>query len=123
MWCHFSGGQPEVSGKFPCVVCKKRVGANSIRCVLCNKWVNKRCSGIVGSLKNGMDYHCRRCTGVLRDQEVDEIVIDAYTGDKIGCVDKFSYLGMFLVRVGVQRRLPEIRSDVHGQSLMNLLHF
>ena len=50
-------------------------------------------------------------------------MIDAYTGDKIGCVDKFSYLGVFLVRVGVQRRLPEIGSDVHGQSLMNLLHF
>ena len=87
--------------------------------------MHKRCSGIVGSLKNCTDYHCRRCTGVLKDQEVDkkEIVIDAYTGDKIGCVDKFSYLGMFLVRVGVQRRLPEIRSDVHGQSLMNLLDF
>ena len=93
--------------------------------MLCNKWVHKRCSGIVGGLKNCMDYHCRRCTGVLRDQEVDEkdIVIDAYTGDKIECVDKFSYLEDVLGKGGVQRRLPEIGSNVHGQSLMNLLHF
>ena len=49
-----------------------------------------------------MDYHYRRCTGVLRDQVVDEkeIVIDAYTGDKIGCVDKFSYLGDVLGKGG-----------------------
>ena len=102
MRCHVGDGQPEASGKFPCAVCKKGVGANSIQCVLCNKWVHKRCSGIVGSLKNCMDYHCRRCTGVLRDQEVDEkeIVIDAYTGDKIGCVDKFSYLGDVLGKGG-----------------------
>ena len=55
-----------------------------------------------------------------------EIVIEAYTfytGDKIGGVDKFSYLGDVLGRGGVQRRLQEIGSDVHGQSLMNLLHF
>jgi len=56
---------------------------------------------------------------------VDEkkIVINAYTGDKIGCVDKFSYLRDVLGKGGVQRRLPEIGSDVHGQSLMNLFHF
>ena len=30
MRCHVDDGQPEVSGKFPCVVCKKGVGANSI---------------------------------------------------------------------------------------------
>jgi len=35
--CHVGDRQPEVSGKFPCVVCKKGVGANSIQCVLCNK--------------------------------------------------------------------------------------
>ena len=32
--CHVGGGQPEVSGKFPCAVCRKGVGANSIQCVL-----------------------------------------------------------------------------------------
>ena len=84
------------------MVCKKGVGANSILCVLCNKWVHKRCSEIVGSLKNSLNYYCGRCTGVLRDQQVDEkeIVIDAYTGDKIGCVSMFSYLGDVLGKGG-----------------------
>ena len=93
--------------------------------MLCNKWVHKRCSGIVGSLKNDMDYHCRRCTGVLKDQEVDEkeIVIDAYTGDKIGCVDKFSYLGDVLGKGGGAEEASRNRVRCDGQSLMNLLHF
>ena len=64
--------------------------------------MHKKCSGIVERLKHDMDCHCKRCTGVLRDQEVDEkeIVIHAYTGDKIGCVDKFRYLGDVLGKGG-----------------------
>ena len=33
MRCHVGGGQSEVSGKFPCAVCRKGVGANSMRAV------------------------------------------------------------------------------------------
>ena len=33
-------------GKWPCAVCKKGVGSNAIRCTVCNKWVNKICSGV-----------------------------------------------------------------------------
>ena len=32
--------------KFPCSVCGKGVGANSIQCTSCTKWVHKRCSEV-----------------------------------------------------------------------------
>ena len=32
--------------KYPCSVCSKGVGSNSILCGICKKWVHKRCSGI-----------------------------------------------------------------------------
>ena len=34
------------SGKWPCGVCKKGVGSNSIQCNKCKKWINKKCSRI-----------------------------------------------------------------------------
>ena len=42
-------GEAEQSGKFPCRVCHRGVGANSIQCTACTKWVHRRCSGITGS--------------------------------------------------------------------------
>ena len=44
--CQVSRFQSEDSGEYPCGVCRKRVGINSILCVKCLKWVHKRCSGI-----------------------------------------------------------------------------
>ena len=42
----------EEKGKWPCGVCKKGVGNNSILCKGCKKWIHKRCSGVKGSLRN-----------------------------------------------------------------------
>ena len=38
------------SGKYPCSVCRKGVGRNSIFCISCDTWVHKKCSGIKGRL-------------------------------------------------------------------------
>ena len=38
------------SGKYPCSVCRKGVGSNSIYCAGCSHWVHKKCSGVIGSL-------------------------------------------------------------------------
>ena len=38
-------------GKYPCSVCRKGVGSNSIYCAGCSHWVHKKCSGVIGSLK------------------------------------------------------------------------
>ena len=60
MWMG-SGLEQEGSGKFPCAVCKKGVGSNSILCVKCEKWTHKRCSGVKGSLVKIQDFICSRC--------------------------------------------------------------
>ena len=49
--------------KFPCGVCMKVVGANSILCLSCRNGVHKRCSGIKTSLRNcGEDFICKTCS-------------------------------------------------------------
>ena len=48
------GCERVVSNVNPCDVCDKRVKANSVLCVGCSKWMNKKCNGVKGSLeKNG----------------------------------------------------------------------
>ena len=42
----------EEKGKWPCCVCKKGVGNNSVLCHGCKKWIHKQCSGVKGSLHN-----------------------------------------------------------------------
>ena len=55
----------EEKGKWPCGVCKKGVGNNSIVCYNC-KWIHKRCSGVKGSLLNASQSFICRCYKVDR---------------------------------------------------------
>ena len=59
MWCKVSKGQAEDSGEHACGVCRKGIGDNSILCIGCLRWVQKRCRGISGELKSNVDFHCR----------------------------------------------------------------
>jgi len=36
--------------RWPCGVCGRGVGNNSIQCTSCQKWVHRKCSGIKGSM-------------------------------------------------------------------------
>ena len=48
-----SGERQKVRQKavsWPCGVCSKGVGSNSLQCTSCRKWVHKKCSGIKGSM-------------------------------------------------------------------------
>jgi len=48
-----SGEWPKVMQKavrWPCGVCGRGVGNNSIQCTNCQKWVHRQCSGIKGSI-------------------------------------------------------------------------
>ena len=36
--------------RWPCGVCSKGVGSNSLQCTSCQKWVHKKRSGIKGSM-------------------------------------------------------------------------
>ena len=86
------------SGKYPCSVCRKGVGSNSIYCAGCSHWVHKKCSGVTGSLKSNPDYRCSRCKGTARpidgrphnewllvqDKKLDVVDSFCYLGDTIG---------------------------------------
>jgi len=46
----------------PCGVCGRGVGNNSIQCASCQKWENRKCSGIKGSMCKVMKtFVCRGC--------------------------------------------------------------
>ena len=82
----------------PCGVCGDRVGANSILCTKCRKWIHKRCSDVKGRLTNaGEDFTCSKCKGniprpsVAGDGEILEV-----EGERYGVVNSFCYLGDML---------------------------
>ena len=52
------------SGTYPCVVCCKSVGINSIHCGYRHNWVHKRCTKVSGSLTAGVNFKCQRCLGM-----------------------------------------------------------
>ena len=93
MRCRDGAGQAVKSGKFPCGVCNKGVGINSIECASCHAWIHRRCSGIIGKLKPASDYCCSKCRGGNpgRSDVLQQISLEV--GQDLECVDKFCYLG------------------------------
>lgn len=92
-------GNREETGKWPCSICKKGVGRNSIECTTCKKWVHKKCSGVKGDLeKVCQKFICSRCvsgsnfeqSGLKEERfKVDEEL-------SLEKVDRFCYLGELL---------------------------
>ena len=70
--CSIDYGMAENSGKWPCSVCSKRVGRNSIMCALCKKLTHKRRSGIKGRLKVDLNYRCPICLQGGKDEKLEE---------------------------------------------------
>ena len=94
--------EPISSGQYPCAVCNRGVGANSILCVGCNKWCHKRCSGL-NSFAGITAYTCPVCSGLLQQTTwTDEsIVLDSGTLEE---VSEFCYLGdMFDCEGGAEK--------------------
>ena len=48
------------SGRYPCGVCGRGVGINSVLCVECNLWCHKRCSGLQ-SVAKASNFVCPSC--------------------------------------------------------------
>ena len=86
----------QTSGKYPCAVCRKGVGKNSIFCSGCSFWVHKKCSSIPGRLVEDPDFRCRRCLG--NAQAIDgRSCVEAQLADgKLDVVDNFVYLGDYI---------------------------
>ena len=82
------------SGKWPCGVCKKGVGSNSIQCNKCKKWIHKKCSGIKGKLKPDPKFQCKSCVSEIQnDQRDEQKEIDMGEDGKLELVQQFCYLG------------------------------
>src|SRR3989454_3745714 len=96
MRCSDRDRQPQASGKYPCGICKKGVGSNSIECTGCKKWIHKKCSGIKGALKEGSNYRCTVCkcqTGSTEGVKGPELLLGGEGGGGLECDTKFCYLG------------------------------
>ena len=52
--------------RWPCGVCRRGVGNNSIQCTSCRKWVHRKCSGINGNMYKVMKtFICRGCMDLM----------------------------------------------------------
>jgi len=81
--------------RWPCGVCGRGVGSNSIQCTSCKKWVHRKCNGINGSMYKVMKtFVCRGCmnpvTGTGRTS------VDIGGDANLEIVDQCCYLGDML---------------------------
>jgi hypothetical protein len=98
MRCQVDAGQVVKTGKYPCGVCQKGVGTNSIRCTSCRAWIHHKCSGIVGNLEeHESNYICGRCRGGGTPESTESTErqqqVSLGVGQNLECVEKFCYLG------------------------------
>ena len=83
------------AARWPCGVCGRGVGSNSIQCTSCNKWVHKKSSGIKGSMYKVMrSFICRGCSNPVISTGHTSVDIGASANPEV--VDKFCYLGDML---------------------------
>ena len=70
-------GPVQNKGKYPCSVCWKGVGSNSIQCTKCKQWVHARYSRVKGKLTEVKDFVCNSCSSPPLDtcEEEENIVI------------------------------------------------
>ena len=99
------------SGEYPCGVCGRGVGANSVLCTECGKWVHKRCSGLQ-SVTRARDYVCPACTRRgqgIPSQTDDSVVIGTAESEVVEEVESFCYLGSIVDREGGVERAVRAR--------------
>ena len=82
--------------RWPCGVCGRGVGNNSIQCTSCQKWVHRKCSGIKGSMYKVMKtFVCKGCLNPVTGTRFTRV--DIGVNANLELVDKFCYLGDMLM--------------------------
>ena len=115
-----STGVASESGAHPCRVCRAGVGANSILCMGCGKWVHRRCSGVKGALSvAATTFHCRRCKGNIPQANIDDQDGLTVDGETYNRVESFCYLGDVLDASGLWTRQRGQGYDVDARNSMN----
>jgi len=99
------------AARWPCGVCGRGVGSNSIQCTSCQQWVHKKCSGIKGSMYEEMkSFICKRCSNPVTSGGHTSVDIGASANLEV--VDKFCYLGDMLSVVGDADAAVEARIQI-----------
>ena len=93
------------SGRWPCGCCGRGVGANFVLCTECNKWCNKRYSGL-RNLRRVQTFVCPRCAreGKGSDGDGDDegpgLVVN---GSVLEEVEQLCYLDVLDCEAGVEK--------------------
>ena len=78
------------AARWPCGVCARGVGSNSVQCTSCQKWAHKKYSGIKGSMYKVMrSFICRGCLNPVISTGHTSVDIGASANLEV--VDKFCY--------------------------------
>ena len=80
------------AAKLPCSVSRRGMGSDVVLRIKCNKWVNKRCSGIRKFLKKAVDYVCRKYFDFFIGTENDEGVTQDKNNIKKKQISRTVYL-------------------------------
>ena len=81
--------------RWPCGVCGRGVGNNSIQCTSCQNWVHRKCTGIKGSMYKVMKiFVCRGCVNPVTGTGCT--IVDIGVNANLELVDKCCYLGDML---------------------------
>jgi len=78
--------------RWPCGVCSKGVGSNSLQCTSCQKWVHKKCRGSMS--KVAKSFSCRGCLNP--ETSAGRTSVDIGASAKLELVDKYCHLGDIL---------------------------
>jgi len=109
----------EKTGKWPCGVCSKGVGVNSIKCTKCQAWTHKKCSGVKGSSTSlKTPFVCKVCIAGIVDNEVDSKF--KVGEDVFERVDKFCYLGDMINANGGAESASVVRARCAWQKFREL---
>jgi len=108
------------AARWPCGICGRGVGSNSIQCTSCQKWVHKKCSGIKGSMYKVMkSFICRGCLNPVISTGHTSVDIGASANLEV--VDKFSYVGDMLSVDGDADAAVEARIQIGWNKFRQLV--
>ena len=96
----YDAPKPVDGSKFPCGVCDKAIGINSIKCHTCGFWVHKRCSNIKVFLKPDTDFKCKKCRGEVSNASIPGSEPVVINGEEIEKASSFCYIGDFVGQRG-----------------------
>jgi len=106
--------------RWPCGVCGRGVGCNSIQCTSCQKSVHKKCSGIKGSMLKVMkSFICKGCLNPVIS--AGRTSVDIGASANLELVDKFCYLGNMLSVEGDADAAVEARIRVGWNKFRQLV--